>query len=108
MKHDRPQPLADLFARVDALTDKTGDALLAAFEVTEHLTPQQAQELYRLVWAEGAPLQCGALGFSRRECDILQLLATRLQKQLVWTHYVITLDGVAIGNGRYTEGEGTP
>lgn len=65
--YERPDLLKQLFARVDALTDKLGDPLLAAFEVTERLTQRQAEELYDLVWQEGAPLQGGALGFSARE-----------------------------------------
>jgi hypothetical protein len=103
MKHDRPKPLADLFARVDALAEKLGDPLLAMFEVTERLSQRQAQEIYDLVWQEGAPLRCGALGFSARECDVIQLLSARLQRPLVWQHVVITVDGVKVGDGRYVE-----
>lgn len=107
MKHrsayERPAPLANLFARIDVLAAKLGDPLLAAFEATEHLTPRQAEELYEIVWAEGAPLQSGYLGFSQRECDVIQLLAARLQRPLVWEHVVLTLDGIKRGEGRYAE-----
>lgn len=82
--YERPKPMADLFARIDVLTAKLGDPLLAAFDATEHLSPQQAEQLYEIVWGEGAPLQGGGLGFSARECDVLQLLAARLQKPLRW------------------------
>jgi hypothetical protein len=101
--YERPKPLADLFRRIDVLTAKLGDPLLAAFEACEHLTPKQTEELYDLVLAEGAPLRCGALGFSARECDILQLLSARLQRPLIWQHVVITVDGVKVGDGRYVE-----
>lgn len=103
--YERPKPLADLFARVDALTDRLGDPLLAAFEATERLTQHQTQELYALVWQEGAPLQNGYLGFSARECDIIQLLAVRLNRPLFWQHVVITVEGARVGEGRYVEME---
>lgn len=102
-RYERPDPLKQLFARVDALADTTGDRLLATFEATERLSERQAREIWDLVWSEGAPLRCGLLGFSARECDILTVLSARLNHPLVWQHVVITVDGVTMGDGRYVE-----
>lgn len=101
-KYDRPEALDTLFERVRTLAAQNGDPLLAAFEITERLTAEQAQEMYALLLAEGAPTPAG-LAFSAGEADLLQLLSARQQKPLKWTHCVVTLDGVTIEDGRYVE-----
>lgn len=100
---DRESPLAALYARTGALAAKLGDPLLAAFEAVERLTDRQAQEMFALVLADGAPCAMG-LAFSPAEADLLQVLSARLGQPLTWQHvYVHPHGGMSYGEGRYVE-----
>lgn len=96
---NRPRALSE---RVRILAAQNGDPLLAAFEITERLTQEQAQQHFDMLLAEGAETPMG-LAFSAGEADLLQLLAARLTVPLVWRHVVIAPDGAVEGEGRCVE-----